>query len=85
MGEFIKVRIDQDKCAGVPAIEKMVQVCPVNIFKVEENRPAVQEENEDECTLCMLCIEAFPTGAIKIHKLYDEQPGELNGIRQADP
>ena len=85
MGEFITVRIDQEKCSGVTAIEKMVQVCPVNIFKVEENRPAVEEENEDECTLCMLCIEAFPAGAIEIHKLYDEQPSESNGIRQTDP
>jgi len=85
MGIFIKVRIDQEKCSGVPGIDKMIQVCPVNIFKAEENRPVVEEENEDECTLCMLCIEAFPAGAIEIHKLYDEQPSESNGIRQTDP
>ncbi len=84
MGVFITVRIDQEKCSDVPAIEEMVQVCPVNIFKVEENRPAIEEENEDECTLCMLCIEAFPAGAIKINKLY-EQPPQSNGIRQTDP
>ncbi|MBC8247696.1 MAG: hypothetical protein H8E81_08920 [Deltaproteobacteria bacterium] len=85
MGIFITVRIDQEKCSDVLSIEDMVQVCPVNIFKVEDNRPAVEEENEDECTLCMLCVEAFPAGAIKIHKLYDEQSSDSNGIRQTDP
>ncbi len=70
MGEFIKVEIDFSKCTDLSNVGKWIQVCPVNIFNVENNQPVVVEENEDECTLCMLCIEAFPRGAIRIHKLY---------------
>ena len=71
MGEFIKIEIDLDKCAEIKKINDWVQVCPVNIFNTKDNHPIVIEENEDECTLCMLCIAAFPTGAVTIHKLYE--------------
>jgi NAD-dependent dihydropyrimidine dehydrogenase PreA subunit len=71
MGEFIKVEIDLSRCAGRKKIAEWVRVCPVNIFKMEDKLPVVVEENEDECTLCMLCVEAFPKGAITIHKLYE--------------
>ena len=72
MGEFIKVEIDLAKCAGRKKIAEWVQVGPVNIFKMEGNLPAVVAENEDECTLCMLCVESFPKGAVTIHKLYED-------------
>ena len=71
MGEFIKVKIDLTKCLHTSDVAKWVGVCPVNIFKVEDNRPVVVEENEDECTLCLLCVDAFPPGAVVIHKLYE--------------
>jgi NAD-dependent dihydropyrimidine dehydrogenase PreA subunit len=71
MGEFIKVDIDLSKCGDMSDAAQWVQVCPVNIFAVEDNQPVVVEENEDECTLCMLCIEAFPSDAVTIHKLYE--------------
>ena len=71
MSEFIKIEIDLSKCSDLSDADKWVQACPVNIFTVEHNQPVVVEENEDECTLCMLCIEAFPSGAVKIHKLYE--------------
>ena len=71
MGEFIKVEIDLSKFSDMSEVEKCVQVCPVNIFKVEDDQPVVVAANEDECTLCMLCIEAFPAGAVRIHKLYE--------------
>ena len=73
MSEFIKVEIDLSKCAGTKEITGWVQVCPVNIFKMENNLPVVIAENEDECTLCMLCVEVFPKGAITIHKLYESE------------
>lgn len=72
MGEFIKVEIDLTKFAGTEEIAHWVQVCPVNIFTIEANRPVVVKENEDECTLCMLCVEAFPAGAVTIHRLYEQ-------------
>ena len=71
MGEFIKVEIDLSKCSDLSDADQWVQVCPVNIFTVENNKPVVVEENEDECTLCMLCIEGFPPAAVTIHKLYE--------------
>ncbi len=70
MGEFIKVEIDLSKCTDMSDATKWVRVCPVNIFTVENNQPVVVEENEDECTLCLLCIDAFPQGTVTIHKLY---------------
>ncbi len=72
MGEFIKVEIDLAKFAGEEETANWVQVCPVNIFAIEANQPVVVKENEDECTLCMLCVEAFPTGAVTIHRLYEQ-------------
>jgi len=33
----------------------------------------VVEENEDECTLCDLCLERCPTGAIVIRTLYADE------------
>jgi NAD-dependent dihydropyrimidine dehydrogenase PreA subunit len=32
----------------------------------------VVSEEEDECTLCELCLDVAPAGAITIHKLYSE-------------
>ena len=72
MGEFIKVDIDLSKCADISKAPKWVEVCPVNIFKLEDGQLAVVEANEDECTLCMLCLDAFPQGAVAIRKLYED-------------
>ena len=73
MGEFIKVEIDLSKSADISDAPKWVEVCPVSIFKIEDNQPVVVAENEDECTLCMLCIDAFPPGSVVIHKLYEDR------------
>jgi NAD-dependent dihydropyrimidine dehydrogenase PreA subunit len=71
MGEFIRIEVDLRKCTNMSDVEKWIQVCPVNIFKAEGGQPVVVEDNEDECTLCMLCMEAFPRDAVMIHKLYE--------------
>ena len=71
MGEFIKVEIDLSKCTNTSDAAKWVTVCPVNIFELKDHQPVVVEENEDECTLCMLCMDAFPQGSVVIHKLYE--------------
>lgn len=71
MSIFIKVEINTDGCEGIKACGKCVQVCPVNIFEKKDNSPRVVEKNEDECTLCNLCIEACKPGVITIHKLYE--------------
>jgi len=71
MGEFIKLDIDLSKCADISDAAKWAAVCPVNIFKIEDRKPVIVVENEDECTLCMLCIDAFPPGTVTIRKLYE--------------
>ena len=71
MGEFIKVEINLDNDTDISEAAKWVEVCPVNIFKIEDGQPVVVAENEDECTLCMLCIDAFPQGTVAIRKLYE--------------
>ena len=49
-----------------------VKICPVNIFDKKENRIITIEVNEDECTLCNLCLDKCPVDAIEIEKLYDK-------------
>ncbi len=71
MGEFIEIEVDFPKCAGIIACGGCVRVCPVNIFDKEGDRPSVNAENEDECTLCDLCKQACAPSAIIIHKRYE--------------
>jgi NAD-dependent dihydropyrimidine dehydrogenase PreA subunit len=71
MGEFIKIKIDPQRCVGIDDCGGCIRVCPVNIFIKNNKMPAAVEENEDECTLCDLCMEACDPCAIIIQKLYD--------------
>jgi NAD-dependent dihydropyrimidine dehydrogenase PreA subunit len=70
VGVFIEVRVEQvsSEVAG-----ELLQLCPVNIFKMDEGQLAVIPENEDECTLCELCLDAAPPNAIRIKKLYKDE------------
>ncbi len=73
MAMFIRVDIDDAvvrRTAGLA--KKLVEVCPVKIFKpgADESSVAVVEDNLDECTLCDLCMQASPDG-VKVVKLYD--------------
>ena len=72
MSEFIKVKIDFPTCVGIAECGGCVKVCPVNIFGKEGDDPSVIENNEDECTLCDLCIQACTPKAITIRKLYED-------------
>jgi NAD-dependent dihydropyrimidine dehydrogenase PreA subunit len=72
MGMFIRVDVDHsvvEKTEGLAG--KLVEVCPVKIFKVGSSPNAVEvvEENVDECTLCDLCMQA--TSGVKVVKLYE--------------
>lgn len=71
MSEFIRVEIDAAKCVGIGECGACVQVCPVNIFEREGDRPWIAEQNEDECILCEQCLEACTPDAVSIHRLYD--------------
>ena len=73
MGMFIRVDVDDTvvrKTNGLAA--KLIEVCPVNIFKAgsDASSVAIVEDNVDECTLCDLCTEACADG-IKVVKLYE--------------
>jgi NAD-dependent dihydropyrimidine dehydrogenase PreA subunit len=71
MGIFIKVEIDKTKCASDGGA-KLIEVCPVNVFSQVAGGVAVDPENEDECTLCGLCLNVYSEGAVIIRRLYRE-------------
>lgn len=73
MAMFIRVDVDNNIVAKTPGLAgKLVEVCPVKIFKLGEkpNEVEVVEENVDECTLCDLCMQASPEG-VRVIKLYE--------------
>ena len=70
---FIRVEIDAKTAADKELAKKLAEVCPVNIFaQAADGSAQIVPENEDECVLCDLCVQAAPAGGIKIVKLYEE-------------
>ena len=70
-GLFIEVKVDAAAAKDAAIAKKLTEVCPVSIFaQKDDGTLAIQEENLDECTLCDLCLEAAPKGAVKVVKLY---------------
>jgi NAD-dependent dihydropyrimidine dehydrogenase PreA subunit len=70
---FIRVDVDNSVIEKTPSLaDKLVDVCPVKIFKpaAQANTVEVVEENVDECTLCDLCTQATPEG-VRVVKLYE--------------
>jgi NAD-dependent dihydropyrimidine dehydrogenase PreA subunit len=68
---FIDVRVDPKIAADAVLAKKLVEVCPVNIFKLAgDGRVQIVDDNLDECTLCDLCIKAAPAGSVQVVKLY---------------
>jgi len=73
MAMFIRVDVDNSVIEKAPALAaKLVEVCPVKIFKLgaQPNAVEVVEENVDECTLCDLCMQACADG-VRVVKLYE--------------
>jgi NAD-dependent dihydropyrimidine dehydrogenase PreA subunit len=70
---FVSVRVDEDRCRSGQPCTACITVCPVSIFRGEGGLAAVAQENEDECTLCDLCLERCPTDAIAIQTLYADE------------
>jgi NAD-dependent dihydropyrimidine dehydrogenase PreA subunit len=73
MAMFIRIDVDDSVVGKTPGLaEKLVEVCPVKIFKLGSRPNAVEvvEDNVDECTLCDLCMQASPKG-VRVVKLYE--------------
>jgi NAD-dependent dihydropyrimidine dehydrogenase PreA subunit len=72
MAMFIKVEVDPATASNPGLARKLVEVCPVNIFALDdEGRVKIEERNLDECTLCDLCLQAVPDGSVRVVKLYE--------------
>jgi len=70
-GMFINVEVDPAASKDAAVAKKLTEVCPVNIFAQEpDGTLRIVDENLDECTLCELCLQAFP-GKVKVVKLYE--------------
>ncbi len=69
---FIRVEVEPAEAADPELAKKLVEVCPVDIFDLDgEGKARVVEENEDECVLCDLCVQAAPPGQVRVVKLYE--------------
>ncbi len=72
MGIFIQIAVDESQIT--PQIGRaLVSLCPVDIFDWADERLIVRPDQDDECTLCELCLAAAPAGAITIHKTYKNE------------
>lgn len=72
MSMFVRLEIDAAAASDKDLAKKLAEVCPVNIFAVSDSGAAViVEENEDECVLCDLCVQAAPPGQVRVVKLYE--------------
>ena len=72
MPMFVHVEVDADAAADTDLAKQLVEVCPVNIFEQDDaGKCVVVEENEDECVLCDLCVQAAPEGKVRVVKLYE--------------
>ena len=70
-GMFINVEVDPAAAKDAGVAKKLTEVCPVNIFaQKDDGSLRIVDENLDECTLCELCLQAFP-GKVKVVKLYE--------------
>jgi NAD-dependent dihydropyrimidine dehydrogenase PreA subunit len=70
---FIGVEVDDEIARNSEVAAKLTEVCPVDIYAQEDNGSLkLVEGNLDECVLCKLCLEASPSGTVKVLKLYED-------------
>lgn len=70
MGMFIEVRIEPSNCQAARGCDLCVRLCPVEVFRLEGGQVSPIYDNEDECTLCNLCVDQCPARAVAVVKLY---------------
>ena len=72
MALFIAVEVAKELAADPAGVKKLVEVCPVDIFKASASGALeIVEKNLDECTLCELCLAVGKPGQVAVRKLYD--------------
>jgi NAD-dependent dihydropyrimidine dehydrogenase PreA subunit len=69
-GLFIDVQVSAHAVDAALA-KKLEEACPVDIFEATDTGVQIVQENLDECTLCDLCNQAAPPGAVRVIKLYE--------------
>ena len=72
MGVFIHVQVIESRMTPGGRRE-LVSLCPVDIFQLAGEGLMVEAEQEDECTLCELCLDVAPAGAVTIRKTYKDE------------
>ena len=62
-----KVTVDLDVCEGAGVC---VEVCPMNVYDMVdvEGEQKAQPTREEDCILCMACVNACPTQAITVEE-----------------
>jgi NAD-dependent dihydropyrimidine dehydrogenase PreA subunit len=70
-GLFIDVQVSAAHAADMALAKKLEEACPVDIFEATDSGVQIVEQNLDECTLCDLCIQAAPQGAVRVIKRYE--------------
>jgi NAD-dependent dihydropyrimidine dehydrogenase PreA subunit len=84
MGTFIEIKLDPGPFSPEQA-RLLASACPVDIYAVVGGRPMVRPDEVDECTLCELCLDLAPPGAIVIQKLYKGQQLVSRGPGSGEP
>ena len=72
-GIFIGIEVADEYVGDAAIAAKLTEVCPVDIYTDKGGTVDIVESNIDECVLCRLCMDATPTGAVKVIKLYDNE------------
>jgi len=70
-GVFIGVEVDDSVASDPELAAKLTEVCPVDIYAQDaEGALEIVEANLDECVLCRLCIDATPSGTVRVLMKY---------------
>jgi len=63
---------------------KVANSCPVNVFKVKENKLTIEKDNLLKCHLCEACVEASE-GAVELEENYNDFVFYVESWGQLDP
>ncbi len=69
---FIDIELDEPAKSDPELAKKLEEVCTVGIFKASDAGTEIVRGQLDECVLCYLCVDACPTGSMRIIKKYEQ-------------